>query len=114
MNRIALKEKLCLKCSNCSKLFRDPIELPCKHNVCREHLTEKEALKQNNIKCFKCKEEFVVKGNKFKSNESKIQLLSDQMFINEEMLKFQHEIEQNLKDFLFQKNPNKTKLKIPF
>ena len=34
------------------------------------------------------------------------------MFFNEEMQKFQHEIEKNLKDSLFPKNPNKTKLKM--
>ena len=66
MNNVALKLKLSLTCSNCSKMFKNPIELPCKHIMCEEHLIEKEAIKQNRIKCFNCKQEFDVKGNEFR------------------------------------------------
>ena len=42
--------KTSLTCSYCSKIFKDPIELPCKHNLCKGHLIEKSVIKQNRIK----------------------------------------------------------------
>ena len=62
MNRL----KSSLTCSYCSKIFKDPIELPCKHNLCIEHLTEKSVVKQNKIKCAECKQDFRVKDIEFK------------------------------------------------
>ena len=67
--------KATLTCSNCSKIFKDPIELPCKHNVCSEHLVEKDVVKQNRIKCAKCTNTFQVKDNDFKA----IDLIKEQI-----------------------------------
>ena len=66
MNGVISKVKLVLTCSNCSKIFKNPIELPCKHSIFDEHLIEMEAVKRNRIKCAKCKQEFQVKENEFK------------------------------------------------
>ena len=55
-------------CSYCSKILLNPIELPCSHNLCMGHLTEKDVVKQNRIKCAECKQDFEVKGNEFKLN----------------------------------------------
>ena len=57
-----LKLKSQLTCSHCSKIFRDPIELPCDDFICREHLSEKDVVKENKIKCKEC--------NKIKSRGS--------------------------------------------
>jgi hypothetical protein len=57
------KLKSTLTCSYCSKIFKDPIELPCKHNLCKEHLAEDSVVKQNRIECVECKQEFQVKNN---------------------------------------------------
>jgi c-di-AMP phosphodiesterase-like protein len=56
------KLKITLTCSYCTKIFKNPVELPCKHNVCKEHLIEKDVQKQNKIKCVECKKEFQVKA----------------------------------------------------
>jgi len=84
MNGLASKWKLSLTCSNCTKLFKNPIELPCKHNICEEHLMENEAVKQNTIKCVKCQEEFDIKGNDFKTNQFVRQMLDDQLCFSDE------------------------------
>ena len=46
-----LKLKTSLTCSYCSKIYKDPIELPCEDWICREHLTEQNIVQQNKIKC---------------------------------------------------------------
>ena len=62
-------------CSYCSKIFKNPIDLPCEDSVCREHLSERDVVKENRIKCKKCNAEFEVKNNHFKSNETLTQLI---------------------------------------
>ncbi len=56
-----------LTCSYCSRIFKDPFELPCNHSICREHLIEDNVRKLDKIKCAECNEEFKVKDNEFKS-----------------------------------------------
>ena len=73
-----------LTCSYCSKIFKDPIQLPCDDLICREHLSERDVVKQNRIICKKCNEEFCVKGNEFKSNETFTKLIESQSYLNEE------------------------------
>ena len=51
-----LKLKSQLTCSYCSKIWKDPILLPCDEVICREHLAEREVVKENRIKCNKCKQ----------------------------------------------------------
>jgi hypothetical protein len=46
----------------------DPIQLPCGDLICRQHLLERDVVKENRIKCKKCNEEYGVKDNQFKSN----------------------------------------------
>ena len=82
MNDIAFQLKQ--TCLNCSKIFEDPIELPCEDLICKEHLTEKEVLKQNKIKCMKCKQEFQVKQNDFKSVKSIQKQIDNQIYFNGE------------------------------
>ncbi len=70
--------KSTLTCSYCLKIFKDPIELPCKHNLCKEHLVEKEASIENRIKCVECKQEFEVLDHEFKPNNFIKKQLDDQ------------------------------------
>ena len=58
--------KSSLTCSYCSKILKDPIELPCSHNLCKNHLLEKNIVKENKIKCGECKQDFRIKNNDFK------------------------------------------------
>jgi hypothetical protein len=88
-----LKSKSQLTCSYCSRILRDPIELPCEDNICRQHLTENAVIKQNKIKCNKCNNEFGVKDNEFKSNEDLTQLIEGQSYLSGEELSLKKELE---------------------
>ena len=68
-------QKSQLTCSYCSRIFKDPIQLPCDDSICHEHLSERNVVKENRIKCKKCNEEFVVKGKQFRSNDDLRKLL---------------------------------------
>ena len=69
-----------LTCLYCSKINKDPIELPCKDNICSEHLKENSVVKQNKISCPKCKQEFEVKENVFENNKILQKLLECSLF----------------------------------
>jgi hypothetical protein len=49
-------------------------------------------VKQNKIKCTKCNEEFGVKNNDFKSNETLSQLIDSHSYLNETEIKLKHEL----------------------
>jgi hypothetical protein len=87
------KYKLTLTCSNCTKILKNPVELPCKHSVCKEHLAEKDVQKQNIIKCAECKQEYQVKDNEFKSVEFLKKLLDDQLYLNDDEISLKQKIE---------------------
>ena len=82
-----------LTCSYCSKAFKDPILLPCGDSICRQHLKERDVVKQNKIKCRTCNEEFQVKNNEFKSNEAISKLIDSHSYLNEEETSLKHELE---------------------
>jgi hypothetical protein len=42
-----LKPKSNWICSYCSKIVKDPIDLPCDESICRQHLSEKDVVKEN-------------------------------------------------------------------
>ena len=93
------KLKSSLTCSNCSKIFKDPVELPCQDLICKEHLNEKEVLKQNKIKCIECKLEFEVKNKDFKSVKAYNKLLNDQVYLSQEEINLKLKIEESIKIF---------------
>jgi hypothetical protein len=76
-----------LTCSYCSKIFKDPIEMPCGHNLCKEHLTEKN---ENRIKCVECKQDFGIKDNDFKLNNFAKKLLDDHLHLSDEEFEIIH------------------------
>ncbi len=76
--------KSSLTCTYCSKIFQDPIELPCSHNLCKEHLAEKDVVKQNRIECRECKQDYEVKGNEFKPKLLVKTLLDKLVYLSEE------------------------------
>ena len=93
------KLKSSLTCSNCSKIFKDPVELPCDDYICREHLKEKDVIKQNKIKCSKCKQEFGVKDTDFKSVKAYNKLLLDQVHLSQIEINLRLKIEESIKIF---------------
>ena len=94
MNSVASNLKQSLTCSYCSKIYMDPVELPCGDLICKEHLKEKQVLKQNKIKCLKCKQEFQVKGNDFKQATSIQKQINAQIYLNEEEISLKKKIEK--------------------
>ena len=85
-----------LTCSYCSKIVKEPIELPYEDSMCREHLSERNVVKENKIKCNKCNEEFGVKNNEFKSNEALRKLIESHSYLSSEEMSFKNELEQSI------------------
>jgi transposase-like protein len=88
-----------LTCSYCSKIFKDPILLPCEDSICREHLSDRDIVKQNKIKCKKCNEEFQVKNNEFKSNEAISKLIDSHSHLNETEMSLKQDLEVSIRQF---------------
>ena len=84
-----------LTCSVCSKIFKDPVELPCEDFICREHLFAKDVQKQNKIKCVECKREFPVKDTEFKS----VKLIQKQLYLSDIEKCLKQQIEESIRDF---------------
>ena len=89
-----LKLKSHLTCSFCSRILKDPIELPCDENICREHLSEKAIVKQNKIKCNECKQDFQVSNNDFKSNKTLKNLIESQSYLSEQEISLKQKLEE--------------------
>jgi hypothetical protein len=94
-----LKMKSQVTCSYCSKIYKDPILLPCEDSICREHLSERSVVKQNKIKCAKCNEEFQVNGHQFKSNIELEKLLGSRSYLGDEELSLKKELEDSIQKF---------------
>jgi hypothetical protein len=88
-----------LTCSYCSRIFRDPILLPCEDSICRQHLKEREIVKANIIKCKKCNGEFQIKDKQFESNEGLKKLVESQCYLSEEELGLKKELEESIKKY---------------
>jgi hypothetical protein len=86
-------------CSYCSKILKDPIELPCEDTICRQHLKEKDVVKQNAIKCVKCQENFPIKGHEFKSIKTLKQLIEDKSYLSEEEINLKQNLEESIRKF---------------
>ena len=105
-------QKSVLTCSYCSRIFKDPIQLPCGDSICLEHLSDRNVCKENKIECKKCSEEFGVKSNDFKSNEDLKKLIEDQTHLSEGEINLKQELEVSVRKFFllydeFAQNKNK-------
>jgi hypothetical protein len=94
-----LKSKANWTCSYYSKILKDPILLPCEDNICREHLSQKDVVKQNTIKCVKCQENFPIKGHEFKSIKTLKQLIEDKSYLSEEEINLMKNLEESIRKF---------------
>ena len=88
-----------LSCSFCSRIFKDPILLPCDDSICRDHLKEKDVVKVNRIKCNKCNGEFQVKNNAFKSNEALKTLVESQSYLSEDEIVLKQKLKESIQKF---------------
>jgi hypothetical protein len=84
-------------CSYCLKIYKKPVELPCKDSICKVHLTERDVIKNNKIVCAKCNQEFEVKGNVFTSQNLVNQLLNTQIYLSNDEINLKKKIEESIK-----------------
>jgi hypothetical protein len=104
-----------LTCSYCSKIYKDPIILPCGDSICREHISERDVVKENRIKCKKCKKcnkESGVKSNTFQSNQTLKKLVKDRTHLSKGEINLKQELEVSVGKFFelydeFAQNKNK-------
>jgi hypothetical protein len=105
------KRKANWTCSYCSRIFKDPIVLPCGDFICGEHLLEKGA-KKNKQKCNECHQEFQTADIQLNSNKGLKKLLENQPYLNEEEMSLKLELEESIRklfQFYDEFNQNKTK-----
>ena len=88
-----------LTCSYCSRIFKDPVLLPCDDSVCREHLSERDVVKENRIKCKECQQEFQLNDDEFRSNKGLRMLVGSQSYLSEEDMRLKKEVEQSIRKF---------------
>jgi hypothetical protein len=94
-----LKLKSQLTCLYCSKIFKDPIELPCEDIICREHLSDRDVVKENRIKCKKCNEEFGLKANQFKSTKAFTNIIESQSYLSDKETSLKQNLEESIRKF---------------
>jgi hypothetical protein len=92
-------QKSQLTCSYCSKIVKDPIELPCEDILCLEHLSDRDVVKENKIKCGECNEEFQIKDIEFKSIQACKKLKESQCYLGEEETSLKRELEESIRTF---------------
>ena len=80
--------------------------MPCENSVCREHLSERDVVKQNKIKCKECKGEFQVKETEFKTNKTLKKLIESQSYLSEKEINLKRDLEVSVRRFV----QNKSKL----
>jgi hypothetical protein len=94
---------MCLKsiltCSFCSKIFKDPVELPCEDLICKENLSAKDVQKQNKIKCLECKKEFPVKNEEFKSVKLIQKQIDNKLYLSDDEKCLKQQIDESIRDF---------------
>ena len=91
--------KSALACSYCSKILKDPFELPCNHALCREHLVEINVVEENSIKCVECKQDFEVKDYEFKPIKILKKKLDDSPFLSDKEFSLKKQIEDSIRTF---------------
>ena len=84
MDEVVKKLKQSLTCSYCSKIYVDPVELPCEDYIFKEQLNAKEVVQGNRIKCSTCSQEFQVKQNDFKSVKSIQKQIENKIYFSKE------------------------------
>ena len=88
-----------LTCTYCSRIYKDPILLPCEDSICREHLSERDVVKATRIKCKKCNGEFQIKNNHFESNEDLKKLVESTCYLSEEEISLKKVLEESMQKY---------------
>ena len=89
-----MQHKQAFTCSFCCKILSQPVTLLCGDTICQEHLTEKNAQKEDSIKCKACNEEFILSENKFPVNKMMQNQLSKMLHLTENEKKIKVKMEE--------------------
>ena len=87
-------------CSYCSRIFKNPILLPCLHTICEHHLKEITVLRDKLIKCETCEFDIDLTTYKIKPNKHAKILLGKEFYLSEEEKSFKNSLENDLKKLL--------------
>jgi hypothetical protein len=101
-----------LTCSYCSKIFKDPVELPCEDSICRQHLIERSVVKENKLKCKQCNEEFLVKDIEFKSSKAYNKLIESHSHLSDEETNLKQQLEVSIRKFFESSKTNSNKINL--
>jgi hypothetical protein len=88
-----------LTCSYCSRIVKNPILLPCDDSICGEHLSEKNVVKENKIRCKECNKEFEVTCDEFRTIKSLNKLKESQSCLSGEERSLKQELEEIIRKF---------------
>jgi hypothetical protein len=92
--------KSSLTCSNCSKIFQDPIELPCKSQfVPRAFDLRKKLSNRKKSNAVNVNRNFEVKDNDFKPNEILKKQLDELVYLSDEEFALKKQIEDSIRQF---------------
>ena len=92
-----------LTCSNCRKIFIDPIKLPCDHSICSHHINNANALIHKQIKCVDCCQIFdAFKAKEFESNTLLKEYLINESYLSDEEKCLRQQMESFLNEFFKQ------------
>ena len=89
------------QCSICSKIFLNPIHLPCNcDSICAEHLKDHDVHKSNKIKCNSCNQTFTnLNDLEFKSNKRLQSLLNKEIHLSDDEKTLKASLEESIKVF---------------
>jgi hypothetical protein len=85
--------------------------LPCDDSICLEHLSDRDVVKENRLKCKECNREFQVTCDEFRKNKTLNKIVENQPYLDEEEIILKQELEESIKklhQFYDEYNQNKT------
>ena len=86
-------------CSICSKILKNPIILPCFHNICEQHIRETSFSKEKSTFCITCNANINFENHLFGPNIFARNLLDKQAYLSEEEKSQKVSLEENLQRF---------------
>jgi hypothetical protein len=88
------------KCFYCSKIYKNPIQLPCEDSICRHHLEDAKFFPENKISCPECQRVFVISDISLLPNTLLESLLREEKYLTYEEINIKRLIDVTIQNFL--------------
>ena len=89
--------KLDFTCKYCSKIYKNPVSLPCNDALCKEHLKERDVLKKRQITCATCQQSFSLEEDGLaRPVKSMHTFLENENYLNNEEKEFKRSIYRSI------------------